>query len=109
MTQVSGPPAFESRIRPPQELERWIGRLPRPLVFTNGVFDLLHPGHVEYLEDARSLGGRLVVGVNSDLGVTTSVFRPLFDNGADRGRVLLIAALGKRLGIDRPDGVKERR
>ncbi len=40
-----------------------------PIVFTNGVFDLLHRGHVEYLEEARSLGGRLVVGVNSDRSV----------------------------------------
>jgi D-beta-D-heptose 7-phosphate kinase/D-beta-D-heptose 1-phosphate adenosyltransferase len=36
------------------------------VVFTNGVFDLLHPGHVEYLEAARGLGDALVVGVNSD-------------------------------------------
>ena len=36
------------------------------IVFTNGVFDLLHRGHVEYLEEAKALGGRLVVGVNSD-------------------------------------------
>ena len=36
------------------------------IVFTNGVFDLLHRGHVEYLADARALGDRLVVGVNSD-------------------------------------------
>ncbi len=39
------------------------------VVFTNGVFDLLHRGHVEYLEEARSLGDRLVVGVNSDASV----------------------------------------
>jgi rfaE bifunctional protein nucleotidyltransferase chain/domain len=39
------------------------------IVFTNGVFDLLHRGHVEYLEEARSLGDRLVVGVNSDASV----------------------------------------
>jgi rfaE bifunctional protein nucleotidyltransferase chain/domain len=38
-------------------------------VFTNGVFDLLHRGHVEYLEEARALGDRLVVGVNSDASV----------------------------------------
>jgi rfaE bifunctional protein nucleotidyltransferase chain/domain len=40
-----------------------------PVVFTNGVFDLLHVGHVRYLEYARSLGGMLVVGVNSDVSV----------------------------------------
>ena len=39
------------------------------VVFTNGVFDLLHPGHVEYLEEARALGDRLVVGVNGDASV----------------------------------------
>lgn len=39
------------------------------IVFTNGVFDLLHPGHVEYLEAAARLGDRLVVGVNSDASV----------------------------------------
>ena len=36
------------------------------IVFTNGVFDLLHPGHVRYLSQARSLGGALIVGVNAD-------------------------------------------
>ncbi len=39
------------------------------VVFTNGVFDLVHRGHVEYLEDARALGDRLVVGVNGDASV----------------------------------------
>ncbi len=39
------------------------------IVFTNGVYDLLHRGHVEYLEEARALGDRLVVGVNSDASV----------------------------------------
>ena len=40
--------------------------LPRPLVFTNGVFDLLHRGHVNYLHQAAALGGSLIVAVNSD-------------------------------------------
>ena len=47
----------------------WVGEERRggaSIVFTNGVFDLLHPGHIRYLRDARALGGRLVVGVNSD-------------------------------------------
>src|SRR4029450_6573774 len=46
-----------------------IARLPRPLVMTNGVFDLLHRGHVAYLEHARELGAALVVAVNSDASV----------------------------------------
>ena len=39
------------------------------VVFTNGVFDLLHPGHVRYLQDARRLGAALIVGINSDRSV----------------------------------------
>ena len=46
-------------------LER-IARLARPVVFTNGVFDVLHRGHVAYLEEARELGASLVVAVNTD-------------------------------------------
>ena len=41
----------------------------RRVVFTNGCFDLLHPGHVQYLEDARALGDALVVAVNTDRSV----------------------------------------
>ena len=49
-------------------LDRMAG-LPRPLVFTNGVFDVLHRGHVTYLEQARGLGASLVVAVNTDASV----------------------------------------
>ena len=44
-------------------------KLKRPLVFTNGCFDIIHRGHVSYLQSARSLGSSLVVGVNSDASV----------------------------------------
>ena len=43
----------------------------KTIVFTNGVFDILHPGHIRYLRDARALGGLLVVGINSDRSVRT--------------------------------------
>lgn len=43
-----------------------IGQLRRPVVFTNGCFDILHRGHVTYLEEARALGKSLIVGVNTD-------------------------------------------
>ncbi len=43
--------------------------LPKPLVFTNGCFDILHRGHTTYLEEARALGASLVVGINSDASV----------------------------------------
>jgi D-glycero-beta-D-manno-heptose 1-phosphate adenylyltransferase len=60
------PPVFERKIRPPETLQRWIGDLARPLVFTNGVFDILHRGHVTYLARARDMGGALLLALNSD-------------------------------------------
>ncbi len=51
------------------EAARWRGRQTGTVVFTNGVFDLLHPGHVDVLVGARSQGDLLVVGVNSDASV----------------------------------------
>jgi len=59
-------PAFERKIRAPQEVAGWQAELSRPLVFTNGVFDLLHRGHVTYLAQARALGAALLVAVNGD-------------------------------------------
>ncbi|HEX2332584.1 MAG TPA: adenylyltransferase/cytidyltransferase family protein [Burkholderiales bacterium] len=53
-------------MRDPAALEDWIGALERPLVFTNGVFDILHRGHVTYLARARALGAALLVALNSD-------------------------------------------
>ena len=67
-----------------------LARLPRPLVFTNGVFDILHRGHVSYLTAARALGASLVVGLNADVsarGLGKGADRPL--NGElDRACVL---------------------
>lgn len=62
-------PSFESKVCAPAELDTRIAALPRPLVFTNGVFDILHRGHASYLAQARELGASLVVGVNSDASV----------------------------------------
>jgi D-beta-D-heptose 7-phosphate kinase/D-beta-D-heptose 1-phosphate adenosyltransferase len=65
----------------------------RTVVFTNGVFDLLHPGHVRYLSDARRLGDALIVGVNSDRSVRAikGPDRPITPE-AERAEIL--AALG---------------
>ena len=68
----------------------WRGEQAGPVVFTNGVFDLLHPGHVELLEAARREGAALIVGLNSDASVRRlgkGPDRPLNDEAA-RGRVL---------------------
>jgi rfaE bifunctional protein nucleotidyltransferase chain/domain len=62
-------PSFESKVSSPDALDARIAALPRPLVFTNGVFDILHRGHASYLAQARDLGASLVVGVNSDASV----------------------------------------
>ncbi len=67
--------------------------LPRPLVFTNGCFDILHRGHVSYLEEAAQLGNSLLVAVNSDASVRS------LNKGSDRpvnplaDRLALLAAL----------------
>jgi len=63
------PPAFEDRICPPAALAARVATLARPLVFTNGCFDILHRGHVTYLAQARALGAALVVALNSDASV----------------------------------------
>jgi rfaE bifunctional protein nucleotidyltransferase chain/domain len=62
-------PGFLAKIASPDEVSACIAALPRPLVFTNGVFDVLHRGHVTCLEQARALGASLVVAVNSDASV----------------------------------------
>jgi len=59
-------PEFEGKLCAPAQLARRIAALARPLVFTNGVFDILHRGHVTYLAQARALGASLVVAANSD-------------------------------------------
>jgi rfaE bifunctional protein nucleotidyltransferase chain/domain len=63
------PPAFEAKIAAPADLAGRIALLPRPLVFTNGCFDILHRGHVTYLAQARNLGASLIVAANSDASV----------------------------------------
>jgi rfaE bifunctional protein nucleotidyltransferase chain/domain len=62
-------PDFEAKRCPTPDLAQRVAQLPRPLVFTNGVFDILHRGHVTYLAQARALGASLVVAVNSDASV----------------------------------------
>lgn len=88
------PPEFEAKIRDPARLDRWLGELARPLVFTNGVFDLLHRGHVTYLARARALGAALLVALNSDASARRlgkGAERPL--NALD-DRLAVVAALG---------------
>lgn len=62
-------PRFETHICPPESLAARVASLPRPLVFTNGCFDILHRGHVTYLAQARELGASMVVALNTDASV----------------------------------------
>jgi rfaE bifunctional protein nucleotidyltransferase chain/domain len=86
-------PRYPAKIAGPADALARIAALPRPLVLTNGVFDLLHRGHVTYLEQARGLGASLVVAVNSDASVrrlAKGTERPL---NALEDRMAVLAAL----------------
>ena len=65
----------------------------KKVVFTNGVFDILHPGHVRYLEEARSLGDALVVGVNSDRSARAQGKAPDRPINPEAERAEVLAAL----------------
>ena len=83
-------PNFLAKLCPRRELAARIAALPQPVVFTNGVFDILHRGHVSYLAQARELGASLVIGLNSDAsarGLGKGPDRPL-NSEADRACVL---------------------
>ena len=67
--------------------------LPRPMVFTNGVFDVLHRGHVEYLKKAAELGSTLVVGLNSDSSAKQLGKGPDRPLNEEMDRAILLAAL----------------
>ena len=86
-------PRFIAKICGRADFAARVAALARPLVFTNGVFDILHRGHVSYLDQAASLGRSLIVGVNDDESVrrlAKGPERPL--NGLD-DRLAVLAAL----------------
>lgn len=62
-------PTFLTKICVRSDIGQHLAHLPRPWVFTNGVFDVLHRGHVMYLAQARALGGSLIVALNTDASV----------------------------------------
>ena len=66
MTDLPSISALSDKICGRDRVEARVAQLPRPLVFTNGVFDVLHRGHVMYLAQARALGASLVVALNTD-------------------------------------------
>ena len=93
MSSIDPTPAFLQKIVDASTLEAGLATLPRPWVFTNGVFDVLHRGHVLYLAQARALGASLLVALNTDASARRlgkGPDRPL-NNEADRA--LVMAAL----------------
>ena len=82
--------SFLDKLCAPAYVVSRVGTLAQPVVFTNGVFDILHRGHVSYLAQARALGASLVIGLNSDAsarGLGKGPDRPL-NTEADRACVL---------------------
>ncbi len=77
----------------PQQLLATLAALPRPYVFTNGCFDILHRGHISYLEGAASLGASLIVAVNTDASIVRLGKGPGRPINSLEDRMALLAAL----------------
>ena len=96
-------PAFLHKLADAKGCAQSLAALPRPWVFTNGVFDVLHRGHVVYLAQARALGGSLVVALNTDasarrLGKGDSLSRVRVHNRADGGKAEKEPAMRRGVG-----------
>lgn len=85
--------SFTQKIVSRAEAARRIAGLPQPVVFTNGVFDVIHRGHVTYLEQARALGASLVVGLNTDASARRLGKGPDRPLNGEQDRAAVIAAL----------------
>ena len=86
-------PAFVAKLAPRAELLPRLAELERPVVFTNGVFDILHRGHVTYLAQARALGASLVIGLNSDASARLLGKAPDRPLNGEADRACVLAAL----------------
>jgi len=87
------PPAFLDKLCLRRDLPARLAALPRPMVFTNGVFDILHRGHVTYLAQARAMGASLVLGLNSDTSARMLGKGPDRPLNAEADRACVLAAL----------------
>jgi D-glycero-beta-D-manno-heptose 1-phosphate adenylyltransferase len=86
-------PSFLGKIVARPEAAARVAALPQPIVFTNGVFDVLHRGHVTYLAQARALGGSLVVALNSDASARRLGKGPDRPLNNEQDRAVVMAAL----------------
>jgi rfaE bifunctional protein nucleotidyltransferase chain/domain len=87
------PPSFLDKITLREDARARVAALPPPVVFTNGVFDVLHCGHATYLAQARQLGGSLVVALNTDASARRLGKGPERPLNREEDRAVLIAAL----------------
>jgi D-glycero-beta-D-manno-heptose 1-phosphate adenylyltransferase len=87
------PASFLDKLCSRAELPARLAALAAPVVFTNGVFDILHRGHVSYLAQARALGASLVIGLNSDASARTLGKGPDRPLNAEADRACVLAAL----------------
>ncbi len=87
------PPSFLDKIVARDDAPARVAALPRPVVFTNGVFDVLHCGHATYLAQARQLGASLVVALNTDASARRLGKGPERPLNRQEDRAVLIAAL----------------
>jgi rfaE bifunctional protein nucleotidyltransferase chain/domain len=90
---VQAAPELAAKLCHPNDLATCLARLPRPLVFTNGVFDVLHRGHVMYLAQARALGASLLVALNTDASARRLGKGPDRPLNNEMDRALVMAAL----------------
>jgi len=110
---VQAPPAFLEKLCSQADLQQRLASLPRPWVFTNGVFDVIHRGHVVYLAQARALGASLIVALNTDASARRlgkGPERPL-NNETDRAIVIAAqaaASLVTWFDEDTPESIIER-
>ena len=90
---MAQPHAFLGKIVSREGAARRVAGLPQPVVFTNGVFDVMHRGHVTYLAQARALGGSLVVALNTDASARRLGKGPDRPLNNEQDRAIMMAAL----------------
>ena len=93
-SQAVALPEFFHKLCRREDVPARLAALPRPWVFTNGVFDVMHRGHAVYLAQARALGGSLIVALNTDASARRLGKGPDRPLNNEQDRALLVAALG---------------
>ena len=94
MSQPAPLPDFLQKLCPREQLQARLAKLPRPVVFTNGVFDVMHRGHAIYIAQAKALGATLVVALNTDASARRLGKGPERPLNNEQDRAAMMAAMG---------------